>query len=227
MEWTLSRQRLWSEFSLFVFYLTASCSCNLRRATLLSFRNTSFIFHLLVLPSWGKHAWVQLWVQLECKWINTSDLIQTHTHKHITHTGPWYLPGFAHTYKLVYAYSIWRYTICTTTYLHMGSQINTLTHIWVLGGDTCVSACSHCCPLGCAVLHTVLTARLPSETKHLWTSILQEWYTADAEDIPLGTQRCVLCDVLTFLYLFDSKDVMVPTFLYSWPYLLNALMNCQ
>lgn len=67
--------------------------------------------------------------------------------------------------------------------------MSTLTHIRSSVGTTCDSACSHCCPLGCAVLHTVLTACLPSETKHLWMSILQEPYTA--EDIPLGTGRCL------------------------------------
>lgn len=151
------------------------------------------------------------------QWANTN----THTHTHGYNNRQ-----VSHTYKLAYTYSIWRCAICTTTYFtHRLVNKHCHTH-QVLGGDTCVSACSYCCPLGCAVLHTVFTACLPSETKHLWTSILQEWYTADAEDIPLGTQRCLLYNMLTLLYLFDSKVVIVPTFLNSQPHIVNILMDC-
>lgn len=168
---------------------------------------TSFIFHLLVLPSWGKHAWVQL----ECKWINTSELIQTQTHR--TPTVIWSCQ-VSHTRTSLYIHAAYEdMLLYKTTYSHMGSQTHP-TH-QVLSGDTCASACSHCCPLGCAVLHTVLTACPPSETKHLWTNILQEWYTADAKDIPRCTQWCLLCQMLASLVSFDCKVWIVPTFLYS------------
>lgn len=102
---------------------------------------------------------------------------------------------------------------CVHTYL--GSQINTVfSHIVFLGRDTCVSACSHCRPLGCAVLHTVLPACPPSETRHLWTSILLEWYNSPSLEPPPmpGMFHWAHTDAfLIYDLLFVSKVVIIRT----------------
>lgn len=75
-------------------------------------------------------------------------------------------------------------------------KMNTITPLFFSGwgggalcGDTCVSVCFHCCPLGCAVCHTVLPACLPPMGQHpVWTQHCSfSPGTADAEDVPLGT----------------------------------------
>lgn len=89
----------------------------------------------------------------------------------------------------------------------------------VLCGDTCDSAWFRGCPLGCAVLHTVPTACLPSETKHLWVSILQGPYTA--EDVPLGnTLR------LFWFFFFTARHWLWPLCFISRIF-LTTLMSSQ
>lgn len=112
------------------------------------------------------------WVQLECTRINTSELIQTHSQTNHAHTAAKYLPGITCMHGLCHPYRIWIYVTCRATYGLPNEQPQIHQ---VVSGDTCDSACYHCCPLGCAVLHTAFTACLPSETKHLWISVVQEW----------------------------------------------------
>lgn len=162
-------------------------------------------------------------VQLECKWINTKELIQTHhtrTHSHICHSH--------HTQ----VHLLQPYIVCmdtcymhnkTFTHWHRLTNKHTLTHVGFLSGDTCVSACFHCCPLGCAVLHTVLPACLSSETRHLW--ILLEWYTSPSLDPLLMLKTFHLAHTLykklTLLYLLDRKVKIMHAFLCSWSYLFE------
>lgn len=109
-------------------------------------------------------------VQLECTTIDTSEpQIQKHVHimEHMVITtinlSGHHTYSHAHTHTHVLQSHIEAHIFMLTrvrTHTHKQRQrqhhkCSLLTH---LPGDTCVSACSHCCPLGCAVLHTVLPA---------------------------------------------------------------------
>lgn len=110
-----------SAIGTFLLCCLPDCSSFLWSAinTLLSFKNPAIIFHLLLSPSWGKHAGVQHWVQLECKWINTSELIQTHRQTHHTCAcrAPYACPHSTAFKSIQHIEQ------------HMGFQMSTRTHI--------------------------------------------------------------------------------------------------
>lgn len=178
----------------FLLCCLPDCSSLSRSAinTLLSFKNSAIIFHLPPLPSWGKHAWVQHWVQLECKWIDTSELIpthrQTHTHTHARRT-PYACPHSIVQAVFKYIQHIQQHTASTLTHIRSSAGTPVTLRVPIV--------------VHLAVLCSTL---FPQHAYHLKPN------TYGPASCRSPTLRLLFCFVF---FLPDSKVLIVPTLLYS------------
>lgn len=146
-------------------------------------------------------------VQLECKWINISQLIHTHhTLKHIIYTQI--------QMHVSHMWSVWTHALCTAAHVHVDtwsclvSQINTLSHtLGAQQGHLCLCVfpllstwlcCApHCAPGMPAIWNQTPMDQHPAGAIHCSFS----GATTDAEDIPLGTHRHILCNRKFYLFI--------------------------
>lgn len=177
--------------------MTASCSHNLCCS------HTSLLEILASFPFAGVTILREVCmsaakVQLECKWINTSELIHTHhTHKHILS-----VERHAHTSACISVVYVECMNTCSSAYtrghmdMHGLTNKHTLTHTGCLAGtpvspllSTWLCCAPHCAPGMPAIWNQTPMDQHPAGAIHCSFS----GATADAEDIPLGTHWCILC----------------------------------